>query len=77
MVVGRLNALYMRWADALGTDSQKCKEVSGLFSRGIDSVKTGERLKIPDDLKATPENHKELGNHSHLVKSRNQFSILQ
>ena len=55
--LGRL----MRWANAKGANCRECLQISDLFSRGVDSVKTGEVLKIPEHMKNFPENHEDLG----------------
>lgn len=61
--LGRLNNLFMRWADARGASCGECLQISDLFSRGVDSVKTGEVLRIPEHLKNCPENYEQLGGH--------------
>lgn len=53
-VVGKLDALFDRWADTEGINSPQCKIVAALFSRAIDSAKTGERVKIPDHILQAP-----------------------
>ena len=68
--LGRLNTLFMRWADAKGANCGECLQISDLFSRGVDSVKTGEVLKIAEHLKNFPENHEELGEYLLAVTRR-------
>ena len=52
--VSKLDALFDRWADAEGINSQQCKIVAALFARAIDAAKTGERVQIPSNILDAP-----------------------
>ena len=54
-IVGKVHKLYCKWANAKGVASKECEELSKLFSKAIDSAKTGEIVKIPNNLKNLPE----------------------
>lgn len=55
-VLGLLNGAYIAWANLRGTvKCAECAQLSALFARGADSVKTGERLRIPAHLELTEE----------------------
>ncbi|XP_028415349.1 uncharacterized protein LOC114538372 [Dendronephthya gigantea] len=48
--IGKIDFLFSRWADQKGVASMECQELSALFSRAVDSAKTGERVNIPKHL---------------------------
>lgn len=48
--VSKIDSLFASWADRKGVLSTECKILSALFSRAIDSAKTGERVNIPNHL---------------------------
>ena len=50
----RLNNLYLRWADLKGADCEECQTLSALFARGVDSVKSGEKQRVPGWLLHPP-----------------------
>ena len=47
-VLGRLDRCYGQWANLKVADCRECIQLADLFSRGVDSVKSGERA-IPCD----------------------------
>lgn len=51
--IGKIDSLFSRWADQKGVSSRECQELSALFSRAIDSAKTGERVIIPKHLQTS------------------------
>ncbi|CAF0708569.1 unnamed protein product [Brachionus calyciflorus] len=55
-LVGLLNNLWCKWCDLEGVLSSKCLLLANLFSRAIDAAKTGESLKIPNELRKIPTN---------------------
>ena len=59
----RLNRYFLRWADLRGAACEQCKGIALLFSRGVDSVKSGELPDVPPHLvppSITPEQQGEL-----------------
>jgi hypothetical protein len=55
-MLGRLNGAYLAWANLRGTvNCAECRQLSALFARGVDSVKTGERLTLPPHLAPSDE----------------------
>eukprot|EP00873_Tetraselmis_striata_P022777 jgi/Tetstr1/443041/TSEL_031100.t1 len=48
--LGRLNKLYIQWADLHGADCEQCKTINALFARGVDAVKSGEQQHLPARL---------------------------
>ena len=41
-VLGALNRSFEQWANLNGADCRECVQLAGLFSLGVDSVKSGE-----------------------------------
>ena len=60
--IGKIDALFSRWADRKGVASVECQELSALFSRAVDSAKTGETVKIPKHLQIKAEDDMSHGN---------------
>ena len=60
--IGKIDSLFTKWADRNGVASTECQELSALFSRAIDSAKTGERVIIPKHLRITSEDEQPHGN---------------
>lgn len=49
-VMGKIDHLFKYWADMKGVGCPECEELGMLFSRSVDSAKTGDRLCIPRHL---------------------------
>jgi regulator of nonsense transcripts 1 len=60
--IGKIDFLFAKWADRKGVASIECQELSALFSRAVDSAKTGERVIIPKHLQITSESEQSHGN---------------
>ena len=52
-LVGRVDSYFNRWADLKGPGSSECELLGQLFSKVIDSCKTGENIDIPRGLQPT------------------------
>lgn len=48
--IGKIDSMFAKWADRKGVASDECRILSALFSRAVDSAKTGERVDIPKHL---------------------------
>ena len=60
--IGKIDSLFSKWADRKGVASIECQELSALFSRAVDSAKTGEKVKIPKHLEIKSEDDLSQGN---------------
>ena len=60
--IGKIDSLFVKWADRKGVASIECQELSALFSRAVDSAKTGEKVNIPKHLQLTSEDEQLHGN---------------
>lgn len=47
---GRVDSLFRAWSNLNGADCSECEILGQLFSRVVDSAKSGERVSIPRDL---------------------------
>jgi len=48
---GQVDALFRAWADRHGADCNECTRLGQLFSRVVDSAKSGEKIQIPQALR--------------------------
>ena len=55
MKTGRINNLYESWAFRKGANSSECRRLGQLFSRVVDSAKSGEHIIISQSLKCSGE----------------------
>jgi hypothetical protein len=53
-LVGKIDFAFNYWADRKGMASIECEQLNTLFSRAIDSAKTGENVRLLDTLKPPP-----------------------
>ncbi|XP_045213518.2 uncharacterized protein LOC123564206 [Mercenaria mercenaria] len=58
-LVGRVDKYYNRWANIKGPTSTECERLGQLFSKVIDSSKTGEAVEIPRGLQPRDEDNEE------------------
>ena len=61
-IIGKIDSLFAQWADRKGIASIECQELSALFSRAVDSAKTGERVIIPKHLQIRSDDNQSHGN---------------
>ncbi|KAG2432736.1 hypothetical protein HYH02_012870 [Chlamydomonas schloesseri] len=54
-ILGRIDSLYQSWAALSGPGCSECRQLSQLFSRGVDSVSTGAATAIPGHLQLPPD----------------------
>eukprot|EP00978_Attheya_sp_CCMP212_P042524 scaffold260436_cov51-Attheya_sp.AAC.2 len=50
LTTGRVDSLFRAWANLHGVSCAECERLGQLFSRVVDSAKSGERIFIPDAL---------------------------
>jgi regulator of nonsense transcripts 1 len=60
--IGKIDHHFAQWADRKGVASIECQELSALFSRAVDSAKTGEKVVIPKHLQITSDHNPSQGN---------------
>ena len=60
--ISKIDYHFAQWADRKGVASIECQELSALFSRAVDSAKTGERVNIPKHLQITSGDNQSHGN---------------
>jgi hypothetical protein len=48
---GTIDAYYNYWANLLGVNSMQCRRLAELFSAAVDAPKTGEKIRIPPELR--------------------------
>lgn len=60
-LLGKVNRLYLQWADAKGAGCSECMHLNHYFSHGVDSVKSGQKQHLPAYLSQPPEDAASLG----------------
>ena len=48
---GLIDKYYNYWANLLGVQSIQCRRLAELFSQAVDAPKTGQKIRIPSELK--------------------------
>jgi hypothetical protein len=48
---GIIDTYYNYWANLLGVNSTQCRRLAELFSEAVDAPKTGQKIRIPSELK--------------------------
>jgi len=74
---GRVDALFRAWADRGGVSCPQCTRLGQLFSRVIDSAKSGESIVIPQSLAIPPSKRLLPSESSRFVWQRLEFKAQQ
>lgn len=71
---GRVDALFRAWADLKGVDCAECQRLGQLFSRVVDSAKSGECVEISKVLSIPRERRSVASSESRFVWQRMEFA---
>ena len=59
---GMVNNYYNYWANLLGVNSIQCRRLAELFSEAVDAPKTGQRVRIPPELRPPKQQEQPIDN---------------
>ncbi|CAF4884205.1 unnamed protein product [Rotaria sp. Silwood1] len=59
---GIIDNYYNYWANLLGVKSTQCRRLAELFSEAVDAPKTGQKIRIPSELKPPRKEEQQLNN---------------
>lgn len=51
-MIGRINNLFMKWADLKGANSQECRDLAKMFNQSVDQAKHGGKVDISQHLQS-------------------------
>ena len=59
---GMVKNYYNYWANLLGVNSIQCRRLAELFSEAVDAPKTGQRVRIPPELRPLKQQEQQIDN---------------
>eukprot|EP00977_Amphora_coffeiformis_P014749 scaffold4223_cov189-Amphora_coffeaeformis.AAC.9 len=71
---GRVDSFFRAWADISGVDCEQCERCGQLFSRVVDSAKSGETIKIPESLAIPKEKRSVPSGESRFIWQRMEYA---
>ncbi|CAF4312675.1 unnamed protein product, partial [Rotaria sordida] len=66
---GIIDHYYNYWANLLGVNSTQCRRLAELFSEAVDAPKTGQRIRIPAELKPSRKEKQQLNNETTSIET--------
>ncbi|CAM4843339.1 unnamed protein product, partial [Rotaria magnacalcarata] len=66
---GIIDNYYNYWANLLGVNSIQCRRLAELFSEAVDAPKTGQKIRIPVELKPPRKEEQQFPNEISLIQS--------
>ncbi|CAF4082548.1 unnamed protein product, partial [Rotaria sordida] len=66
---GIIDNYYNYWANLLGVNSTQCRRLAELFSEAVDAPKTGQKIRIPAELKPPRKEKQQLNNETTSIET--------